>query len=71
MNHKIHILTKFIILTYIVLYLIVAIDQDPTCTYLDKEYCLSWLYGSNCNSSFPCPSEDGLLRPKHVKDIRS
>jgi hypothetical protein len=36
-----------------------------------KEYRLSWLYGYNCNSSFPCPSEDGLLRPKHVKDIRS
>jgi hypothetical protein len=34
-DHKIHILTKFIILTYIVLYLIVSIDQDPTCTYLD------------------------------------
>jgi hypothetical protein len=34
-DHKIHILTKFIILTYVVLYLIVSIDQDLTCTYLD------------------------------------
>jgi uncharacterized membrane protein (DUF485 family) len=34
-DHKIHILTKFIILTYIVLYLIVSIDQDLTGTFLD------------------------------------
>jgi hypothetical protein len=72
MNHKIHILTKFVILhIYSIISYLYQSTEDPTCTLSrDKEFYLLWLYGYNIIVVSMRPSEDGLLRRKHVKDIR-
>jgi hypothetical protein len=65
MNHKIHILTNN---SYI--YSIVP-DLYQSTNILHVQYLNIRNWVNHCYSGFPCPSEDGLFRPKHVKDIRS